>query len=43
MKGLDGKPSKEHLSTLGLSSLEQRMLRGNLSALYSFLKRGGEE
>lgn len=43
LKGLDGISSKEHLSMLGLSSLEKRILKGDLSALYSFLKRGGRE
>lgn len=42
LKGLDGLSSKENLSTLGFSSLEERMLRGNLSALCSFLEREGE-
>lgn len=41
LKGLDGISYKEHLSTLVLSSLEKRMLRGDLSA--PLLKRGGEE
>lgn len=33
LKELDGISPKEHLGTLGLSSLERRMLRGDLSAL----------
>lgn len=39
---LDG-ISSEHLSMLGLSSVEKRVLKGDLSVLYSFLKRGGGE
>lgn len=38
LKGLDGISYKERLSTLVLSSLEKRMLRGDLSA-----QGGGEE
>ena len=43
VKGLDGMSCEEGLRTLGLSSLEKRSLRGNLSALYSFLRRGSGE
>ena len=44
MKGLEGMSYEEWLRTLGLSSLEERRLRGNLITLYSFLRRGcGEE
>ena len=44
MKWLEGMSCEEQLSTLGLSNLERRRLRGNLIAVYSFLRRGsGEE
>jgi len=39
MKGLEGMPCEEQLRSLGLSTLEKGRLRGNLTALHSFLGR----
>ena len=43
MKRLEGIPYKEVLRTLGLSSFKKRRLRGDLIALYSFLRRGSRK
>jgi len=43
VQGPEGMSCEEQLRTLGLSSLEERRLRGDLMALHSFLRRGSEE
>ena len=43
MQGLEGMSCDKWLRTLGLSSFEKRRQRGDLTPLYSFLRRGGGE